>query len=196
MEIRRASPADLPAVAQVLHEAFRHDPISTWIFPDEAGREELHPGFMGTFARMALRAGEVYLTPGAHAVALWYTVRPGESDESDGVDELFAMAGPSAPRARALDEVFSARHPAGEEHLYLHLLAVRPDYQGHGLGSALLRDRLALADKDGLSAYLESSTPRSAALYARMGFAHRETIDLPEGGPTVFSMWRDHNPQP
>jgi GNAT superfamily N-acetyltransferase len=187
---------DLPAVARTLHEAFRDDPISSWIFPHEAAREELHPGFMRVFAGMGLSGGEVYLTPDAQAVAVWYTVRPGESDESGDIDRLFAAAGACAPRARALDAVFSARHPAGQEHLYLHFVAVRPDHQGHGLGTALLRDRLAWADKDGLPAYLESSTPRSAALYARLGFAHRDTIDLPEGGPTIFPVWRDPHRQP
>jgi hypothetical protein len=41
-----------------------------------------------------------------------------------------------------------------------------------------------------LPAYLESSSPRSAALYAREGFVHRAAFDLPENGPTFFPMWR------
>lgn len=192
MEIRRATAADLPAVAQTLHETFCDDAISSWVFPDKAVRDELHPGFMRVFASMGLRGGEVYLTPDAHGVAVWYAITPGESADSGDLDELLAAAGPAAPRAQALDALFSARHPAGEEHLYLHFLAVRPDYQRQGLGTALLRDRL---DRAGVPAYLESSSLRSAALYARVGFAHRETIELPEGGPTVFPMWRDR-PQP
>ena len=189
MEIRRASAADLGAVAQTLHEAFRDDPISTWVFPEKAAREELHPGFMRVFAGMGLRGGEVYLTPGAHAVAVWYAIRPGEPDESGDSDELLRAAGAAAPGA-------GPRRP---------VLGPAPRWRGAPLpasaggaaglpgpraGRRAAADRLARASKDGLPAYLESSTSRSAALYARQGFAHRETIELPEGGPTVYPMWR------
>ena len=76
MEIRRAHAEDLPAIAQTLHEAFRQDPISTWVFPGEDTFEAHHPTLMRMFLDAALAGGEVYLTPGAHGVALWYTVAP------------------------------------------------------------------------------------------------------------------------
>ncbi len=190
MEIRRARSEDLPAVAQTLHEAFRHDPISTWVFPHDDLRETYHPTLMRMFLDAAFGGGEVYLTPGAHGVALWWSIAPDEHDESGLASTIAAAVGPSGPRVLALDKAFSARHPSGVAHLDLHFLAVRPGHQGHGIGTALLEHRLTLADKDGLPAYLESSSVRSAALYARLGFAHQEPLTLPEAGPPIFPMWR------
>ena len=43
MGIQRARPEDIDGIVRTLHEAFRHDPVSNWVFPDEAAIEELHP---------------------------------------------------------------------------------------------------------------------------------------------------------
>jgi GNAT superfamily N-acetyltransferase len=66
---------------------------------------------------------------------------------------------------------------------------VDPVAQGGGLGSSLLRFALALCDRDGLPAYLEASTARSRALYARHGF--EEIGDIQVGSsPRVWAMLR------
>ena len=72
-------------------------------------------------------------------------------------------------------------HPH-EPHHYLAFLAVRPGRQGHGLGTALLRDRLRRLDAAGAPAYLEASEPRSRALYVREGFREHQE---PSGFRTV-----------
>ncbi|PSC69431.1 GNAT family N-acetyltransferase isoform B [Micractinium conductrix] len=71
-----------------------------------------------------------------------------------------------------------------EEHggaLCVHFVGVHPERQGRGLGAALLRHLCALADAAAKHLYLEASTPRSAALYARHGFVG--VADKPLGGP-------------
>jgi ribosomal protein S18 acetylase RimI-like enzyme len=81
-------------------------------------------------------------------------------------------------------------HPR-TEHWYLEILGTEPRRQGQGLGSALLRPMLALCDRDGIGAYLESSSERSQALYERHGFQVVETFDMPGGGPPIRRMWRE-----
>ena len=61
-------------------------------------------------------------------------------------------------------------HPK-EPYWYLPLIGVDPARQGKGLGGALLRHQLAICDRDGAPAYLESSNPRNISLYERHGFA-------------------------
>lgn len=56
-------------------------------------------------------------------------------------------------------------------------LATHPDYQGNGLGAALVRWGLEQAEKDGLPVYLEA-TPAGAPLYKRLGFEVVEEHDL------------------
>jgi GNAT superfamily N-acetyltransferase len=83
------------------------------------------------------------------------------------------------------------KHPRSPEHWYLQYLGTEPARQGQGLGSALLRPVLALCDRDGIGAYLESSSERNRVLYERHGFSVVETFDMPGGGPSIRRMWRD-----
>jgi GNAT superfamily N-acetyltransferase len=60
--------------------------------------------------------------------------------------------------------------------------------QGRGLGSALLGPTLERCDREGLPAYFEASSERSAALYARLGF--ELTRELRVGGSPPLQLMR------
>ena len=66
-------------------------------------------------------------------------------------------------------EMQATLHPT-EPHWYLPWMGVVPEAQGMGIGGALLHEGLARADADRLPVYLEATTRRSAAFYARHGF--------------------------
>jgi predicted N-acetyltransferase YhbS len=67
---------------------------------------------------------------------------------------------------------------------------VRPERQGSGLGTAVLRPTLERLDREGARAALETSLERNVALYERLGFAVRAEVALPDGGPPVWVMHR------
>jgi GNAT superfamily N-acetyltransferase len=79
-------------------------------------------------------------------------------------------------------------HPEAP-HWYLPWIAVRPEAQGKGIGGALLRHGLARADREGMPAYLEATSARNAALYARHEFAVVGVVEAP-GYPRILPMWR------
>ena len=62
-------------------------------------------------------------------------------------------------------------------HWYLELLAVRPEYQGKGLSSKLLRWALEQADKEGTAAFLES-VPEAQPVYEKYGFSCVEELKI------------------
>ncbi|KAG9592250.1 acyl-CoA N-acyltransferase, partial [Aureobasidium melanogenum] len=64
-----------------------------------------------------------------------------------------------------------------EPYLYLRVLAIDPAYQRRGVGSLLLDEGLAVADRCGIQAYLEA-TKVGRPLYARYGFEDREYMDF------------------
>jgi GNAT superfamily N-acetyltransferase len=99
------------------------------------------------------------------------------------------LLGPDAERAFRLDEILQEHVPA-EPHLLLQILAVMPEEQGRGVGSALMRTVLERADREGLPAYLEATSDRNRALYERHGFEYRGPLRVP-GGPTLNAMWRE-----
>ncbi|KAK7744445.1 hypothetical protein SLS53_003329 [Cytospora paraplurivora] len=71
----------------------------------------------------------------------------------------------------------------GDPALHLEFLASHPEHQRTGAGSALLKWGAELADKEGKSAWLES-TPVGYNLYKRFGFEDVDVQDLP-----VTELW-------
>jgi ribosomal protein S18 acetylase RimI-like enzyme len=81
-------------------------------------------------------------------------------------------------RAQELGARLTSCHPAAP-HAHLQFLGVSSAAQGQGIGSALLKATLAPLDASGTVGYLEASTERNVALYARHGFEVTNEFDLP-----------------
>ncbi len=64
--------------------------------------------------------------------------------------------------------------------LYLHHMAVLPEFQKQGIGRSLLQEAIQIADKQGLQAKLEVHSDNAAALnlYRSMGFKYWMAIWL------------------
>jgi GNAT superfamily N-acetyltransferase len=92
----------------------------------------------------------------------------------------------AAQYGRALEDA----HPK-EPHWYLKVIGVDPPWQGRGVASLLLRSRLERCDQDGQPSYLEASKPDGISIYEHFGFRRISTIDMPEGGPVLTTMWRE-----
>ena len=97
---------------------------------------------------------------------------------------------PWTSRFETFEAALEGRHPA-EPYRYLAVLAVRPDRQRLGTGTALLRAGHEDLDRDpGTAAYLEASSPRARRLYQAHGYTdHGSLIELP-GGTPMFPMMR------
>lgn len=93
------------------------------------------------------------------------------------------------PRVIRMQRAMAERHPS-EPHYYYRWIGVRPRLRGQGLGSALMRPTLDRCDKERLPAYLEASSELSAALYQRLGFVQQGELQLPDGEPKLWPMWR------
>lgn len=83
------------------------------------------------------------------------------------------------------------RYHPDEPHWYLPLIGIDPSRQGRGYGTALLKHGLAICDREGALAYLDSTNPRNNPLYERHGFELLGTI---QGGtsPPIYPMLRQH----
>ncbi|TGB08934.1 GNAT family N-acetyltransferase [Streptomyces sp. MZ04] len=190
--IRRAGESDRTEVVRLLDAAFQDDPVSGWVFPDREYRRERHSGLMAAFLDMALSEGYVDITEDGAAVALWWSVPAGAHDDGeDGPAQLREAVDPRNTRIEEIGRLTTEAHPSDRAHQYLHMIGVRPERQGEGLGSALIDGVLDRCDREGLHAYLEASSSRSRALYTRLGFAFTgSAIDLPDG-PRMWPMWRE-----
>ncbi|MGA5901050.1 GNAT family N-acetyltransferase [Streptomyces venetus] len=199
--IRTAGEGDRDLVVRLLDEAFRSDPVSGWVFPGAEDRRANHPGLMAAFTDIVLAAGRIDVTEDGSACALWMSVpaddHDGEGDgggegEDDGPAQVREAVDPDNERIEQIGRLTAAVHPSGRAHEYLWMIGVAPARQGEGLGTALIESVLDRCDREGLPAYLEASNARSRALYERLGFEPSgPVLDLPEGGPSMWPMWRE-----
>lgn len=190
--VERAEPADADVLTRVIAAAFSGLAVSRWLVPDPCARTAIFRGYFRMYVEHALKEGIVLTTTARDAAALWIPVGPdGPGGPPEGYhDRLAAVTGPHLARFAALDERFDRHHPAGVPHEHLAILAVRPDRQRLGLGTAILNARHAILDRDGTPAYLEASDPGTREIYLAHGYADLgEPIRLPDG-PAMYPMWR------
>ncbi|HEY3760003.1 MAG TPA: GNAT family N-acetyltransferase [Solirubrobacteraceae bacterium] len=179
--------ADTQRLRDVLAEAFFDDPVFGWLMPDEVKRRDRLRHYFGIDLRhLTLPRGRVWTTDDLAGAAL--SLPPGAWRVPLRTTLLHGTAfGVRLPRAARLGAAMEWRH-LREPHYYVRDIGVLPEMQGNGLGSTLLRPTLDRCDREGLPAYLEASSERSAALYARHGF--KLTAELRVGGSPPLRLMR------
>lgn len=196
--VRRATAADLPALARALARAFQDDPIARWSCAPDALRPSLLERFYEIRLRQLLRHDEVWMAAGdgadALGGALWLPPEEWRTSVREDAQLARVLLHPRLlPRFPLVVHGFTGierRHPVTPPHWYLAVLGTDPAAQGRGIGSALLAPVLQRCDEDGIGAYLESSKEENIAFYARHGFRVTDVVQLPRG-PRAWLMWRE-----
>jgi GNAT superfamily N-acetyltransferase len=190
--LRHATVEDIQPLKTVMAEAFFDDPVLSWLMPDDGRRLGRLRRYFGIELRhLALARGRVWTTSDLGGAAL--TLPPGRWRSPLRVTLLEGSAfGVHLARAARMGAAIEWRHVHGR-HYYVRDVGVRPSMQGRGLGSALMGPTLERCDREGMPAYLEASSERSAALYERLGF--RITSVLRVGScPPLRLMLREPRP--
>ncbi len=190
--IREARESDIETLSRVLARSFDDDPISTWMFPEEASRRRRSPHLFAALIRTAMPLGEVYTTASRRGAAIWNP--PGTFPMGWRTNARMGLTIARLLRSRVLVcasglMYFDLHHPR-EPHWYLQILGTDPEWQGKGVGSALLAQMLERCDTTGERVYLEASKEKNIGFYERHGFSVSQEIRVPRG-PTVWAMWRD-----
>lgn len=191
--IVRLGAADADSATATLTAAFMGDPAMTWLFPDDDVRARRLPPLMRWTFEDHLRHGMALGTPGAEAVTLWRP--PGAVHEHAPLTpaammRFLAMLGTAVMRAERLDRTIEQHLPKGEQQFYLRMAAVRPDWQGQGLGGLTIRAGLAEVDAAGLPSVLETATESNVGLYRTLGFEVIDTWHVAGDGPCFWTMTR------
>jgi GNAT superfamily N-acetyltransferase len=178
--IVRAGTADIEVLSQVIADAFLDLAPCQWLIADRAARRGIFPRYFRMYVVHAMADGLVCTTPDRTAAALWIPgTGPAQPPETYD-EELAEITGQWAKRFAIFDGALDAHHLTGVAHHHLAILAVRPDRQGQGIGTALLDSHHAILDQDGTTAYLEASDERTRRIYLRHGYADYGTpIQLP-----------------
>jgi ribosomal protein S18 acetylase RimI-like enzyme len=182
--VREAGVGELEQLSATLADAFATDPILSWLIPGQRRRDarlgkllelELEHYVFPTGRVLTtddLRGANLELPPGK-----WTMTMP-----LPAAIRFVRLFGMHLPRAARTQRLFERCH-LQESHYYVRYVGVATRFQGQGLGTALLGPTLDRCDREGLPAYLEASSKRSAALYERLGFAHLGELRIPDGPP-------------
>jgi GNAT superfamily N-acetyltransferase len=188
--VREAEVGELAQVSVTLADAMAADPVYRWLLPGERRLDRrLRRLFAVELEHYVFPAGRVLTTHDFRGANL--ELPPGNWGMAvplAGAIGFVRVFGTALPRATRLQRFFERNH-LQEPHYYVRALGVARRFQGHGLGTALLRRTLDRCDQEGMPAYLEASTERSAALYARLGFVHLGELQVPDG-PRFWPMRR------
>ncbi len=196
IDVGAGQKASIRELARVLGRAFQDDPVMTWMFPDDAARRRSLPRLFATLTRRHHLPGggvEVARRDGTiGAAALWdppnrWRQRAGE--ELLMAPSMIRLFGARLAVGRDVAETMKRVHPH-EPHWYLAVIGSDPTVRGAGFGQALMHSRLDRCDAEHAPAYLESSNPDNVPYYQRFGFEVTGEITLPNGGPSLWPMWR------
>lgn len=194
IEVRHAVEADRPALAAMLARAFRDEGFVSWFVRHDQRRDQAFLRYFEINLQLSMPHGYVYTTTDFHSAALW--VPPdkwqlGTWEQLKLLPAIIAITGLKQLLSRNL-AVFNAEklHPT-EPHYYLLAVGTEPEFQGQGLGSAVIQPGLTLCDQEHMPAYLETPTQSLAeTFYPRFGFEIMSTFKMPYNGPTIWRMWR------
>lgn len=187
--VREAAVGEVAQLSATLADAFATDPILQWLAPSRRSDGHLRQLLALELQYYVLPAGRALTTRDVRGASLELPPGRWEMTVPPSAAIGFVRAfGLRLARARRLQRLFEDIHPR-ELHYYVRYLGVARRFQGQGLGTALLRPTLDRCDREGVPAYLEASTERSAALYERLGFVHLGERRVPDG-PRFWPMRR------
>ena len=150
--VRRATAADVDAMAAQMARTFWDDPVAGYVFPKEARRDAGLRAYFGTQMRADyLPFGGCYLADGYAGSAIW---APAGKPFLTGLRGILTLV-PVLPYVAAnlvatlrLLNLVESLHPH-EPHWYLASLGTAVDQQGKGIGGALMRPVLTHCDARG-----------------------------------------------
>ncbi|WP_433272830.1 GNAT family N-acetyltransferase [Actinosynnema sp. CS-041913] len=196
-----ATSADLPQVADLFARVFHGTTPGEWLVSDPVERLVALRAHFELAVEHGLEHGAIHLVTADDgtltAAAVW--VRHEQPDRPpppprDYEERLARGCGVHTPRFLVYDELLDDLHPRGRPHHFLAVLGVTPEHRNQGIGRGLVGHYHALlADGPGTPTFLIASSPDSARLYRRLGYADGPTLAraLPDGGPESYPMWRE-----
>ena len=174
------------AVATLV-SAFTDDPVERWLWPDDEGYATHFPRLVVALGGKAFGAQTAWHLGEFAAVALWFA--PGLEPDGDLIVSAIAetVSADKHDDTFAVLEEMDATHPK-YPHWYLPWFGVDAARQGHGLGSQLITQCLAIVDTSHLPAYLETPNPRNISFYERHGFEVTGEVQAGSCPPVAFML--------
>ena len=180
-----------------LERAFLTDPMFKWIFPDPTIRSKSLRRLNRVPLEYGYHYGHVTQSNDGMGVAIWIpagsSVTVGGMVRSGMLTVPFHIGFRPFSKFMGANDIMDKIHKkyVSEPHWQLLIVAVDPEMQGSGHGTALVKEGLARADEANCPCYLDTSKEQNIAFYERLGFTVVESVPLGNGGPIGWGMRRE-----
>lgn len=185
-------------LGRAFSKAFFNEPNFTYMIPKDKLRRKALQWFFGSFViHLGLQYGEVYISDNNSGGAIW--IKPNQKVSFYGALRAGLLKMPlyfgfegvkrSMNLSNYVEQIRAEYAPT--PHWYLMALAVDPDVQSKGIGSALIHPILSNANNAKTACYLETFSQKGVNFYKKFGFEVIEEHTVPQGGPRFWSMSQD-----
>lgn len=196
ISIRRLVAAEIPAASALLGLGMRDNPTHIQAFGNDPEKRRRALGAMFTpFMRRQATSGLVLGAfiedelVGVAGLSLPGRCQPALVDKLRALPALFVACGPRGLwRVYRWTRIWKRRDAHMSRHGHLGPLAVVPQWQGRGIGSALMHCLCDELNKRQLAGYLETDLAANVRLYRRFGFS--TVAEQPVVGVNHWFMWR------
>jgi ribosomal protein S18 acetylase RimI-like enzyme len=189
---------------QIYARAFLHDPWMDYFLGKNHNEFDSLLWFCGQIVRYAIQYGRVWGKIGKVngqkkilGVAIWQP----PNDQGISIFKMLQQGCAIAPFKLGLTPSFKVlssltatervhRETITEPHWYLFSVGVESAFQNNGIGTKIMYPVLQLADKSGLSCYLDTSNKRSISFFVRLGFEVVREIKAEGDSPQWWAMLR------
>ncbi len=196
-EITRLEAGRHARARDTIGRAFENYNLMVYAAPNAARRLKGVTSLYGAILHDCFWHGEVFVLGDSRGLACWLppprAVPTFWRQARSGMLALpwhFGLSG--FRKLTAYDQVARRLHHdhAAMPHWYLAAIGVAPEFQGQGIGSALMRPMLERADREGLHCWLDTHQEQNVRLYERHGFEVSERVELPGHPIPVYGMLR------
>lgn len=222
IEVTRMTEVDIDGAIDTIQQAFATDPYNNWVYPDRSKVDLVRNRVSLTLrCRWGISHGLFHVARDTSnpskilGCAMWMPPHAPAEPESWSLymsywwlwanqirmNLWYGRGGLSTQRywiwkarqAEAQKELWT--DPKG--YYFCNIVTVLPEAQGKGVGRALIKEVLAMADKEGVKCYLESSRSEpNVAIYEKFGFRLVKEMECRDGEAEkdsikLFCMLRD-----
>ena len=168
--VRPINPDEIEKAADLLAKAYHRDVFFKWCVASDEGRPQIVAEYYKVYLRSRGCVSHVAESPdtGMIGVSVWL---PHDADVSIYEDIERVVGAANVPMFREVAERSHKNEPSDGPFYQLVGFGVLEEFQGRGVGHALLKHHIDILDKAGIPTYLEASTPyHGGGVYGKFGY--------------------------
>ncbi len=188
--------------AETLANAFWNYPLNRYFYPDDTEQKRMTVSGFRSVVKRSVLYGEAYSTSDyMEGVVLWLPSKQLDMNiwqrfrSGDIAKEMKESRG-AKKRVRTFYRYTRMLHGqlVPDEHMFLWVIGVAPEFQGNGLSSRLMKPMLSRLDEQNLPCFVETHAENNVPLYQHFGFKIVDESIIPGASLQHWALLREPAP--